>query len=100
MLLNHQVLLSQDFRLCEMTLQLKVMINFFILKMLISCCRHLRTVMSELVPARERRNYADQTLLNGLCSVEYDFNVNSCDCSQVNPVHGCIHGDHIATYLL
>ena len=28
-LLNHQALFSQDFRLCEMTLQLKVMITFF-----------------------------------------------------------------------
>ena len=31
-LLNHQALLSQDFRLCEMPLQLKVMIKFFYFK--------------------------------------------------------------------
>ena len=37
---------------------------------------------------------------NDKCSVEYDFNVNSCDYSRVNPLHECIHGDHIATYFI
>ena len=72
------LLLSQDFRLCEMTLQLKVMIKwvFFILKRLISCCRHLRTVMSELVPARERTNTSEPIMLSILLNTT-SMSVNS-----------------------
>ena len=58
-----------------------------------------RTVMLELVPARERKIMQIKLFWtdNAKCSVEYDFYINICDCSHVNLFHGCIHGDHIAT---
>ena len=40
---------------------LKVILNCFILMRMVPCCHHVVTMMSELVPARERTNRADKT---------------------------------------
>ena len=97
----HQALLRQDVRLCEMTLQLKI-IKGFILKRLISCCRHLRTVMSELgqLVIEKIKQIKLFGTDNAKCSVDYDFNVNSCDCCRVIRFHGCISDDHIVNYVI
>ena len=70
---------------------------------MVACCHHVVTMMSELVPARERTNRADKTLPSrhiAKCSVKDDLRVNSCGCSRVDPFPGRICGVNRDTYVV